>query len=96
MRVGVHAVAENSWSKVFDKSEAKRASAVLVSLEFCNSCLRCLSRIKPNNARAPGAATRLILDLGLFDLANRSKKLDEVFVACRPGKLLNGQRELVG
>ena len=88
MRIGVHVVVRKSRREVFDETQAKRATAVLVSLEFCDSRLRRFSGVKANNTRAARAAAGLVLDLGLLDFANCGEKLNQVLIARRPGKLL--------
>lgn len=52
-----------------------------------NGGLGVLLRVKLHDPGALGAAIRLVLDLGPFDLADGGEKLDEIVVAGRPGKL---------
>ena len=76
MSVCVHVVAGYSWSQIFDETQTKRATTVLVSLELRNGGLCCVGSIKSDNTRTTRAATGLILDLSLLDLANCGEKLD--------------------
>lgn len=73
--------------EVLDKAQVERAAAILVTLELGDGSLGVVFSVKSDDARASGAAARLILDLSLFHLANSSEELDKVFIAGRPGQL---------
>lgn len=74
MRICLHAIA-SAWGDIFNEAEAKRSSTIVIPLKFGNSSLSSGSTIEANNTSSPGTATRLVLDLGLFDFANRGEKL---------------------
>lgn len=88
MSIGVHGVSAATWSEVLDVAESKWPSSVLIALELGNGCLGSSRAIKANNTSSTGATARLILDFGLFDLADRREELDQIFVASGPWKLL--------
>lgn len=75
---------------VLDKAQVERAATILVTLELGNGGLSVVIGIKSDDTRTSGATTGLILNLGLLDLTNRSKELDEIFVASGPGQLESG------
>lgn len=72
---------------VSDKAQAQRSTAVLVALELLDRRLRRVRRVEADNASATRATAGLVLDLGLFDLADSSEELDQILVGGGPGKL---------
>lgn len=79
MRVRVHGVA--ALVQVLDEAQVERTSSILVALELVDCRVGRLNRVKPNHARALGATTRLVLDLGLFNLAYCREEIDQVLIA---------------
>lgn len=75
MSVGFHAVA-SGLVQVFDEAQVERSTTILVALELGDCRLSGVGRVKTNHAAASRSAARLILDLGLFHLANRRKELN--------------------
>lgn len=86
MWVGIHAVAA-AGRGVLDVAQAKRATAVLVALEFSNGGLGGVCVIESDNAASARTAARFVLNLSLLDLADRRKQFDQVIVARRPREL---------
>jgi len=85
MRVRVHVV--TTRVDVLDKAEAKRPSAVLIALKLGNSSFGCVGIVKADDSATTRSTARLVLDLGLLDLANRGEELDEIFIASGPREL---------
>ncbi len=87
--LGVHSVTATR-GLIFDKAQAKWASAVLVALKLGDRSLGRIGGIETNHTRPTGAAAGLVLDLSLFDLADCAEQLYKVLVASRPWKLGKG------
>lgn len=86
MGIRVHAVA-TARREVLDVAQAKRTATVLVALELGNGRLGGVGAVEADNTAAARATARLVLNLGLLDLTDCREQLDEIVVACRPGKL---------
>jgi len=86
MRVCIHAVAR-ARRNVLDKAQTKRAPAVLIALKLGNSGLGCVRVVKAHYAGTARPSARLVLNLGLLDLANCREKLNKIVVARRPRQL---------
>lgn len=84
--VGVHAVA-TAGGEVLDVAQAKRAAAVLIALELSDGSLGGVGVVEADHTAAARAAARLVLDLGLLDLADGGEELDQIVIAGGPGKL---------
>ncbi len=90
-RVGirVHAVIAASGLKVPHEAQTQRTTAVLVTLELGDGSVRGVGTVEPNDTGAARASTRLVLDLGLLNLADGGEEIDEIFVTRGPGELWN-------
>ena len=88
MGVGIHAVS-TARRDILDVAQAERTAAVLVTLELGNGGLGSVGAVEADDTAAARPAARLVLDLGLLDLANGGEEFNQVVVACRPGKLGN-------
>lgn len=88
MRISLHRLTSR-LIHIFDEAQVERASTILVSLELGDGSFRSLGRVKFHYSATPRAAAWLILDLGLVNLANSGKKLNEIVIARGPWKLRN-------
>lgn len=86
--VSVHSV-PTAGLKIADETEAQLAPAILITLEFSNSCVGSLSRVETDDTGASGAAARFVLDFGLLHVAYRAEELDKILVTSRPWQLDN-------
>ncbi len=89
MGVSIHGVT-TARRDVLDIVEAERTTTVLVVLELGDRGLSGVRGVEADNAAASRPAARLVLNLGLLDLADGGEELDQVFVARRPGELGHG------
>jgi hypothetical protein len=80
MSVSLHAVAAG-LVQVLDETQVQWSTTILVALKLGDCRLSGFRRVKADDAGTPRPATGLVLDLGLFDLANRRKELNQVIVA---------------
>lgn len=76
MGVSLHDGVSTLLVEILDEAQVQGTTSVLISLELRNGRLGGLSRIETNNASATRATTRLILDLGLFDLTDSREQLN--------------------
>jgi hypothetical protein len=81
MGIGIHAVA-STRSHILDVAETQRPATVLIALELRDGRFGGLGAVKTDNAASLGSAARLVLDLGLLNLADGAEELDQVIVAC--------------
>lgn len=93
--IGVHAVTTTAWCEVLDVAESELASTILIALELGYGSVGGLSSIEAHDAGASGASAWFVLDLGLLNLSNGSKKLDQVLVTSRPRKLREGVSDML-
>ena len=82
MSISLHRLA---LVEILDKAQVQGTATILVALELLNGRLGSIGTVESNNARSAGAATGLILDFGLLDLADGGEELDQIVVASRPG-----------
>jgi hypothetical protein len=75
MRVCNHRFA-TSRRQIFDEREAEGTTTILITLELVDSCLCGFHGVKSDDASALGATAWLILNLSLFDLADRGEELN--------------------
>jgi hypothetical protein len=85
VRICVHAVPTRL--NVLDKAETKGAAAVLIALELRDGSLGRVGIVEADHSAATRSAAGLVLDLGLFDLADGREQLDEIFIASGPREL---------
>lgn len=69
MWVSLHRIS-SSLVQILDEAQVEGTAAVLVALEFGDSGLGGFGRVEADHAGAPRAATGLILNLGLLNLAD--------------------------
>jgi len=81
MRIGVHGVVVLLRVEVLGIGDIERTTAVLVTLELGDSSFGCVGVVEADDTGTAGAAARLILDLGLLNLADSLEQLNEVLVA---------------
>ena len=84
--IGIHGVS-GARRDVSDKAETEGPSSVLVALELGDGRLGGVGRVESDNAGASGSTTRLVLNLGLLNLAYGGEQLNEIVVAGRPREL---------
>lgn len=84
--VGVHGVT-TTLVQVLDVAQTQRPAAVLISLKLVDGGFGGVGIVEANNTAATRAATRLVLDFGLLDLADSREQLNEIVIARRPRKL---------
>lgn len=88
--IGLHSVPTANGTTglgVSDVAEPQLAAAVLVALKLGDGRVGRFSGIETDDTSATRAATRLVLDLRLFDISNGTKEFNQVLVASRPRKL---------
>jgi hypothetical protein len=85
--IRVHAVTTGAGSVILDVGKTKRPSSILVTLELGDGSLGGCRTVETYNTSSAGSTARLVLDLGLFDLANSSEEFDEILVASGPREL---------
>lgn len=90
MGIGIHHVTRYARRDILDEAETEGTTTVLVPLEFRDCRFRCVGAVESNNARAAGSAARLVLDLGLLNLADGREELNKVFVTSGPWELCHG------
>ena len=73
--------------QVLDEAEAQWAATVLIPLEFGNRSFRSFRTVEANDASTFRSSTWFVLDLSLFDFANRSEQFNEIIVTGRPRQL---------
>ena len=88
MGVGIHAVTA-AGRDILDVAQAEGTTAVLVTLELGNRGLGSVGAVEADYTATAGPTARLVLDLGLLDLADGGEELNQVVVARRPGELGN-------
>lgn len=81
---------------IFDIGQTKGTATVLVAGELGNRGSGIVWRVEFDNTSATRASVGLVLNLGTFDLADGREELDEILVACGPGKLCRLARVLQG
>ena len=85
----VHAGVLNATGlEVPHEAETQGPAAVLVTLELGDGGVRGLGTVETDNAGAARPSARLVLDLGLLDLADGREQIDQILVARGPGELL--------
>lgn len=84
--LGFHGVS-STGSLVLYKAQAKRAATVLIAREFGNGSLSIVGSVETDHTGTAGSSIGLVLDLGLFDLADGSEEFNEILIASRPRKL---------
>lgn len=84
--VGVHNVSA-SGGLVLDKAQAKRTATVLVSRELGDGSVCVVDSVEADNTSAARTSVWLVLNLGLLNLADCGKELDEILIAGRPRQL---------
>lgn len=87
MRIRLHAVS-STWGYVFDEAQAKRPSSVVVTLKLRNGGLCSRGTVETNNTGSSRSSAGFILNLSLFDLADRREELNQIFITGRPRKLM--------
>ncbi len=88
MGIRIHAVT-SARVEVLDVAQAEGAAAILVALELGDRRLGGICAVETDNTAALGPADRLILDLGLLDLADSGEEFNQIVVAGRPRELRN-------
>lgn len=87
--IRVHAVITAAGLEVPHEAETQGTTAVLVALELGDGCVRGVGTVEPNDTGAARPPTRLVLDLGLLDLADGGEQIDQILVARGPRELWN-------
>lgn len=87
--IRVHGVAAAAAARceILDEAQTQWPAAILVSLELGDRGFSCTNTVESDNSSSAGAATGLVLDLGLLNLANCCEQLHQVLVTSRPRKL---------
>lgn len=86
VRVSFHGIS-SSLVQVLDEAQVEGSAAVLITLELGDGSLSGFGRVKTDHAGASRATARLILNLGLLNLADSGEELNQVVIAGRPGQL---------
>lgn len=88
MGICLHVVASGAWCvQIPNEAQPKRASAVLVALEFLDGRVRSIGSVESDDTGAARSTTGFVLNFGLLNLANCGEEFHEILVACGPGEL---------